>query len=567
MPKSLAKNFLAWFSDIGWVVISCLVPLIVLLVDLLKHFSNLSSNLAMRIMGARLMVGGEVLYADFWDWTQPCVFYGLRQLLLINQSVTPLVDAFRSIGWQGMAEFLALLQIPEVFILLVILFSFVCSIVLAGTIAFFASGQERKIDNSSGLYLIAASVSALTVRHDFGDLQFLLLVGLIPWIILRYVRYTSSASVPLWLSILTGIIAGSSACIEITFLPLYLLLEVAFLGQTKKWRALLQPESIGLLLMPALYLCSLLTASESFKMYFWKWTMPLRLLQYSVDNESIFSPISTPRRTDVLYAALIALSGAALFARNNALVSVLGALLLSGIYLFWLEGEGYSHDLILAIFASTAIGVYCLEIVFKKLIQKLRESGAAFLPGPLMSKAGLVAATVLATVVAFMLVQRDRSLLMYEDYRLATEGKISINQTIRENSRPGDRVAVVADYNEAGYPDLLALDRRPGLYLLSFRALRLFDWLKEHERLDGDFKTFYQYIYEELRAGINSGTTNLIIVSDAWDSQIFEKEKITELLDRFYEHKDGVVFFDSYQNSLPHEYVGLEWGFNVYKVK
>lgn len=517
----------------------------------------------MRIVGAQHLLDGKKLYVDFFDWTQPILLQSMRSVLAVSNIFGEVAKFLTRIGWQLLASPFAFLLVPGVSVILVQFFAFGLALLLTGLIAARADTKSGKLDNSAVLYMLAASLSALIVLYDFGDLQFMLLTGMLPWLYLRFERYKGKAF-PLWLSTTTGLLAGFSACLDVTFLPVFLIVELVFLLRTLKWRCLAQPETAAFLLLPVLYASILALCPEPFHTQFWKWAMPLRLLQFSIDNESIYGPKSTPNRLDVLYTALSALAAASILKRESTLVAALASLLVSGFALYIMGGEGFSSELILVIFASLAIFLLCLEAPAVHLNNFLSLRCRAFHSKYLGQIVILLLALTGSTIVAGSL-SHDRDLLVEESTKASNLDKVSLETAIGLWSNPGDTVTIFADYPEPAFPSILFLDRRSNTYFLSCRPLRYLRWLKERALLDRPLQDFHNIVHEQLENEIENTSACVVMLADAHEHEIFEKEKLLEALAKHYAIKCQSAFYFNHNNHQPREFVGFDYAYGVYR--
>jgi hypothetical protein len=354
-----------------WVALVCTAPLFCLLTDLWQHPSFISGGLAMRIMAASLIAKGELPYFDFWDWTQPIVFELLKYPYLLSSAL----ESLR----------LPLVPVYSIFIPQCIFCMIVASLILATSVCVQALHSQVKTPATGGTdglptedleyqdqraqdfavpCLLGFVLTMLIARYDFGELQYLLLLTLVPWLLLRWFAH-QGLRVRAKLAAFTGVVAGVGACFDVPFVAIFIILELILTLRSGRWRALLSIEWLAFLLTIGINLLVLTHMDEAVSKAFWQWTMPLKLLNYSLVDPTIYAPLSCPKRVDVLYGMVAAGIIAFLLGRKHSFFAPLMALMLVGLGLYMLEGQGFSHDLILTIFASTTTFACALSMASK----------------------------------------------------------------------------------------------------------------------------------------------------------------------------------------------------------
>jgi hypothetical protein len=513
----------------------------------------------MRICAVGLMMADFKPYIDFWDWTLPTVYDFFKM---------PCV--FR-LWLEKCGLFLPLNNFISVFIWLLTLLSVLCTALI-----FKKASAKQQLDQGaqSGLsagelkliavpFVTSIALASLIVRFDFGDLQHLMALAIFPWLLLRWL---SCRGVYLghWISLIVGAVAGVAACFDVPFILVFVALELYFVLQERSLKVLMRPEILGFVLAVCVCLVRMSQIQEPASTAFWKWTMGLRMLNYEIFDEALFAAAASPDRRDVCYTIALTLVLAFIFKKKSTIIFPLIILLVCGFGIFILEGQGYSHDLVLCIFSCTAILSILIIALFSDFATRMfsikeRISFARV-------RYPLILAVALAATLAFgFSLERDRDRL--KDYQ-ADQAKGGMEDTltaIDKHSNWKDRVLVLSDMPGSAYPALLILDRAPGGYMLWARPLRLFEWIKQNRILDGPMKDFYQYTYSKLHSDLCSKDLKLVLVHNYYCRDIMDKEKMMVLF-----LQNGYITFPdciSYSrgNWQPREFSGLNWSFNIFQ--
>ncbi|MFA6213081.1 MAG: hypothetical protein WC714_26840 [Candidatus Obscuribacterales bacterium] len=548
------KRFFVWLS------LLCLAPLVCLFYELWHYPRLIAGGLAMRIMAASLLIKGELPYYDFWDWSQPIVFEMLKYPYMLCTTLqtwhVPITHA--------------------VFIPLVIFALVIGSTLLTGAVCAQAlNAAERQTDsvvtteesksnrNVVVSCLLGLALTLLITRFDFGDLQYLFILAIVPWFCLRWFAH-KQVKVQTALAAFTGIIAGIGACLDLPYLFVYLILELTLVLQSRQWRCLLSTECLTFIGTVVANLLVLSQLPEPVYTAFWKWTMPLKWLNYSVFDSMIFAPQACPNRADVMYAMVAAGIVSFLLGKKYSIYIALPSLMFSGFALYLLEGQGASHDLILAIFAITATFISVLLLGIQKLLAIMAERRPDFklkVSNQSAYQAIVLIATVAATAAVWQSLEHDRIQLENCTSAKCSQGKEQFEALIEQTSKVGDSVSVISQNIEPAYPLLFLAGRKPGSYLLWNRPLWLFAWLKGHSQLTGPMKDFYDHTYANIRSELEQNNTKVIVFSNPEPFDTFEHDQYLRSLQFNFEElgKDGNYF--SCENHQPHEYSGYNFAY------
>ncbi len=563
MIKKSAPNFnLKAEAGLLSTLLFCAPPLVLLATDLLYHPINISSWLAMRIYAARLMTEGKELYLDFFDWTQPLLLGTFKLLLELRELFSWLWTGLKTIAPSRMQESLPFLLLPDVYITLIIFAALILSLVICAKLIATPAGESQY---EHRLWLpVALSLTALMVRFDFGDLQFLLLLGLLPWFLLKLKR-TASETINSAPAFLIGALAGLAACLDIHFMLVFLVLSLLF----KPGKKSPVPETLTLLLVPLLYLAWLLALPAEQNKIFFQWAMPVRFLQFTTPNAALFGPDSCPHRFDVWCLSALALFTAQILSARTSFLQAqprqtlrsLAALLATGLALYVIENQGLSRDLIVAIFAATSIFVVALAESIKALVNGFSREERQALPLKYVSMAVLSVISIASLTISEKHKQ-DRQLLLHVQSEGLKSKKVDLETALTSYSKPGSKIVFLNDLAQPAYPMLLTFERKPGSYLLFNRPLHLLNWHKEHGKLTDALSKFHDYILDDLRACLDGRETALVI-TDGTMIPTLKASGMEDILNSRLKRLPPAQFYSA-GNRQPHEYAGYNWEYFIF---
>ena len=542
----------------------CLAPLAFLLFSLLWYPYLISGGLAMRIVAAGLLAKGELPYVDFWDWSQPIVFELLKWLTLLCTSLASL----------GVAV------IPASFIPLCIFALILGSLLLLAAVA----GQAlNSIDSAESREQIqdfalasgfSLALTALIARFDFGELQYVLMLAMAPWLYSRWLAHSfahlqttaveikrSAKLASRLLALLTGCCAGVVACFDLPYVFVFIIVELALVLQSQRWRSLISLQWLTFVSIIALDFVYLAALPEPVHTAFWQWTMPLKWLNYSIIDPEIVAPLSSPNRVDIVYCLVMAGIIAFSLSKKYSCFAPLTALMLSGLGLYMLEGQGFSHDFTLAIFAVTSVLVSAVLIAVRQTSNWLTRRRAeaslpARLPSPLLVQSIIAVLAVATATIVWQSIEHDRSKL--QDYLSAniTKGNLPLDIALERTSKVNDSVTLLSPYIEPAYPLLLFSGRKPGGYLLWSRPLWIFKWISDNSSFTGPMKDFQAHTWSNIESEIAQHRTDLFIASDDKVLNTFDREKFFRALRKGYLEVDTTGDYFSLGNHQPHEFCG-----------
>jgi len=396
---------------------------------------------------------------------------------------------------------------------------------------------------------------SLIMRFDFGDLPHLLILALAPWILMRWLFYQNIAPAR-WLRVITGLLAGLTACCDLPFAFFFVIVELALVLESGTWRKIcsFSGEWLVFLSTALCYLIRLSQLPEPAYTAFWKWTMPLKLLNYAVYDSNLYGPNSCPDRRDLLYCLALALAFVFSLSKNRSSFAPIFSIMLSGFGLYILEKEGLSRDLAPVIFGCSAAFALTFLILGRLLSGLLPRSEQQLVKG--FKYPALLMTSVIVTMFFGCSLNWDRD-------RLHTfiVGKESAHCDDLLTVYYADKIAVepimiMSDYPEAAYPALLNFDAHPIGYLLWARPLRLFDYAISKCLLTADLKDFYEYVCRQIRSDLQNRKVKHLLLQ-TYECDLLKRAGIFGSVASDYQFDKECLYYSL--NRQPREFVGLPY--------
>lgn len=531
-----------------WLGLACLMPLACLFLEILNYPTLMSGGLAMRIVAASLLIQGEQPYYDFWDWSQPIVYEFLKYPYMLCTTL----QAIHVPITHGV--FISL------FIFTLILGSTLLTTSICAQALKQADNEASKEDSRSFTVscLIGLVLTTLIARFDFGDLQYLFLLTVVPWLALRWFAHRQIKVNPV-LASATGVIAAIGACLDLPYVAVFLILELILTLQSGRWRCLLSREWLAFIVTFATNLLILSQLPEPVHTAFWKWTMPLKWFNYSVFNFTIYAPHASPNRSDVIYGMVIAAAISFLFGKKHSVYITMPSLMFAGFALYLLEGQGSSKDLVLTIFSITAILANVILLAYQQLEFKLKEKYSDI---KLVSyQAAAFILTLAATAAIWQLLDRDRTQLQNYICTNCSKEKEQLETLLEQTTKVGDGVTVISENIEPIYPLVFISGRKPGSYLLWSRPLWLFAILKADSKLTGPMKDFYDHTYSNICSELEHKSTKVIILQNPEPCDSSYREQYLKTAEQNFQDLQKSGYYFSYENRQPREYNGFNFPF------
>jgi len=458
---------------------------------------SLAPSLAMHLQAARLLLAGQTPYTDFWDWSPPVVF-ALHAVPLELEKVLG-----GSLGTTVLTK-------------LSIWFCLLASLALS--LVVLSRGCRRLVAPLA----VGLACANLAVCSQFGTLQHLFLLAVIPWLLMRCLAY-EGIKISLPLQALVALAAALGCNLDFPNLFVLFCCECSLLisyGTAKKilsWQMLI--FALALAAIFGLFL------NNSIWQGYLQWTLPLRLAKYGF-FDSALKGISYPDNTRVFYlfafAQLLAFYCSRKSERLGSITSVLATLSLSGLALFVAEGEGLSSDLVIASFATVLLLVYTVMIVdWQKIWQeKFFNKSGKILP--------LFLAVLFPLSISFF----------FEDNCAASKkteviGSAKMNDLILKLSGKDDFVTIISQYPSVAFPRLTSLERQPSGYLLWARPLRMLKDLQYSHALNEHQFSFQAHMVGKLSQEL-TGRKAALILLEPGQSQLLAFYRLEPLLTANY---------------------------------
>lgn len=437
-PRESATS-LSWPAKVN---IESLTPAIFLLVGFAlvgvwQTPQRISADCAVSLQQAELLLDGATPYLDFVDTDRPLIAY---------LNVVPVWLA-RALGISPIVAFGGL----------------VAALLLVSTLEIHFLLRQWRLGlppAGRGLVLLAWIVSYFVVdwRGDAGGRDHLFILLYVPYLFLRVLRYRGG-SVAAWFAVLLGAQAGIGAALKPLFLLLAVNVELVLLFTTRRRRMLMKTENAALLGVVAAYMAHWLLVPVAMREAFYGRWQPLLSYGYRVYGmsylevaRSVFeSPISMLGVAAAVAATVLCVRGTARLRHHLVVLAALADMALLTIFLQQQGQSGHHVPLEVA-------GLMCFAVLFAEGNWQWSGSQA---PTARVYGAWAAGGLLLALFLAAWLVQRKDE--------PDTPAVAAIGKVVRERSRPGDRVLVVATTAEPAYPLLLQTGRRPGSrYLYCF---------------------------------------------------------------------------------------------------
>jgi hypothetical protein len=292
MPLSCqtdAKRSRSGRPNLGFVLAFCVA--VAALLGIWQTPQRINHDSAYYLQQAEMVLDGAVPYRDFVDVNLP----------LINYLNLPPVWLARTLN---VSPIVAL----QAYVMLLLLIS-------ALEIGFLVQHRRWGLRPAEqGMVVLAWMALYLLVdwRGDVGQREHLFVLLYVPYLFLRILRHRRG-SVAAWFAVLLGIQAGLGASIKPHFLVAAGVVEIALLAASRRWRALVQPETVSLAGVVAAYVAYWMFMPRQMREEFLgRWAPLLRrsyfayYVSYRETAEGILlSPFSAAACVGVLAAALL----------------------------------------------------------------------------------------------------------------------------------------------------------------------------------------------------------------------------------------------------------------------
>lgn len=435
---------------------------------------GLNLNAAMYLQAAQLLLQGQKPYIDFIDLNPPLIFYINVVPAFINQFI-------------GTSA-----QIILIFKVLLLLAIF------ASTWSVYMILKEAKPSIRSLTFPITLSflLFCMFLIHNrvYGDREHLFVIALLPYIFLRFMRYSEKPRYPLFWSALIGLFLGITACLKPHFLFNVVVLELALLWFFHKRKPHFSAEFNAALIFTALYVLHFFLLPQDIQNAFFNEIVPMVLNNYSSYHKSLAEillmapPLLFVTLIFCIYPFLIKGASA-----QHILLRVLALLGISFIANYLLQFKGWNYHLIpLYSFVFIAVAVF-----IGTLKMETQSRAKRFLFATVGSFAILCAYQTYEAVRIFYEPQRS-------PYFRTSAAKLY--QDVAAHSQYGDPILIISAHNMYSYPLLLQMARTPGSRYLFHFPLSFFALDKNNP-----FSVLY---VQRLKDDIQNRTPKLIVIAE-----------------------------------------------------
>lgn len=417
------SQYWKWCLVIAW----CLA---ILWCYLVSRLERVNLDAALNVQLAQEVLDGKIPFVDFVDTNPPAIIYwnlphvAAAGWLEIDPRITFYASIWLLLAGSTAVIFYLLVQVkPEVWP------AEIGTILVAWILATFALAQ----------------------RGDFGQREHIFMLSYIPLLILRLGRRQGVQT--RWpLSLLIGIVAGAGACFKPHFVAIVVIVECVPLVSRRDWHSLFALESLGFVAVVVAYIGHWVFVPVAMREQFFGHLVPLMLLGYEA---YVISDFYGPRVWQLLVGAAcatgIAAIGAAKMKRAPLFRLLFGALLagmVSSLVVYVAQNRGYPYHLIpFAVFT-----VLMAALGYGFILEHFRDSSTDVRTRVLVSMP-LIAALVYS---GWLLQQASTELV-------PKAGMMDLRRVILENTRRGDKVAILSTSVGPAYPLLLNVDRRPAM--------------------------------------------------------------------------------------------------------
>ncbi|MBX9666587.1 MAG: hypothetical protein K2X93_03165 [Candidatus Obscuribacterales bacterium] len=184
---------------------------------------------------ADLLLQGQIPYLDFFEWNPPLIMY-LSIIPVLISKVVP-IHPVLSLN------------------LSIICLTFIASISAVKL-------ADRYLDNDSQFVISIAVILGATYfnfaqEFDAAEREHIFMVAYTPFMLVRYINWTTEKKVTKVASILTGLLAGVAIALKPQFAFAFLSQEIVFYLQNRDWKRLFFPEMLAVAFVHVTYIGAL----------------------------------------------------------------------------------------------------------------------------------------------------------------------------------------------------------------------------------------------------------------------------------------------------------------------
>lgn len=390
---------------------------------------------------ARILTEGGLPYVDFIDINPPLIFY---------MNMAP-VYVSKATG----------LLLPQAFSL------FVAGQLLVSSVLLFSLFRMRELNlkpAARAALLAGWIVSSLFVyaTGDFGQRDYLVIIMVFPFVIVRVIRYYGDRVRPAP-SMVIGIMTGIGLSLKPYFFLLVLIPEAIALVRTRRARVLVAPEMLSACAFTLSYALHFLFLPERVHAeLFGRW-MPFFMHYYGTINLNLFhymftQPAVIAGSVSLVFGAVLAFVIVRRRGISSLRLEMLTGLFIGSFLSYWMQQKGYSYHALPAKISFVMLSLFAALWLYEEIMHRREQVRAR--------KLWAVSASILILLGLFTLTVRafiaDRSYVTYESFRM-------YRQAIRSYSAQEDRVLFINTVLFPAYPTLIQTGRRSASrYLTSF---------------------------------------------------------------------------------------------------
>ncbi|MBX9937947.1 MAG: hypothetical protein K2Y32_01775 [Candidatus Obscuribacterales bacterium] len=532
--------------------------------DYLRRRGDLSSLVAQRLFINGLVCQDQVPYIDFIDLSQPIIY----ELFKFPPFLHGLLLSF------GLA--CRLEEVVKSLFLVLTLLSSLASFCFAryalkrlaerttgGESALLSGGEAgsnsqplalaREIEIAALPFALAPVLLAYMARFQIGEVQYLMGLAAIPWLLMRYLAYRG-IEFSVWLSLLCGAVMGVAFSLEYPYVLVPLVLELFMATSFWQFKPILSYNLLGFALSAMVVFLRLRKWPEAMQKAYFEWIIPLRQLQFGELDEMIQGQGSSPDLSYVFYFFVAVCVLYIFIDRRLPILRPAVATGVIGLFFFILEKQGFTRDIVLAMSGLILAALLSLAYISRSF-SKAESSFRRFVT------VGLSAAVVLYAGYFAFSIEHDYS----EGINPHPKEKSAlpdVNLFVQQHSQWQHPVAMFCDYPDSTFPLLLNLERSSGTMLVNSRPVRLLMKLERLCVLDERWKRLKNLIVGNLEAEFSSARADLVLVHGCYLKEFMEANGLLKLLQENYS-EGGFCLFQS-DNRQPREFLGYYFGFDSF---
>ncbi len=492
-----------------------------LLFSYLIRSAPLTALESLRFEAARLILLGKRPYLDFWDWSQPLAYL----LSLPLAAFSP--------------DFVTLTRQAHLCQLLLLVASAALSVLLM---------RHYKPDTRywplPWALLFAFLTAALVCYRQAGDLQFAFMLTLFPWLLMRFFTL-ENVPVAKSLQLVAILAVALGAALDAPFVLIVLCGELYF-WLTYGQRAFAFKQYLQFFSFQIVQLTACAWLFRECVTPFQQWIMPMRLSKFFFFDNALLGR-TYPDNSQFIYIFALVMAMSYYLCQFNAnlghLLGLVASICLAGFALYMLEGEGLSSDFVIAPFMLTLLTVLCFFALMR-----------LWSPRRKLYRGIVTTACIAALWPAAMALNAPLARGFASNSQMA---EVNAQEMIVNLSRPGDRIAIFAQYPDCAYPLLPSLERRSGNYLLWSRPMRMLSDFQYQQPLHQHMFDFQSFLLNKVARDIVSTDASLILVEQKRQAALMRWTQLDKVLQAKYRQSGtcamatepyGVSYFTVWQH-------------------